>query len=464
MSLSITPVSIIYIVALIYTFCRKSSKKQKYIDLFLFTVFSELFLDLGYIFKLGEYEINYSYISILVTLIYGIICYGVKIKKKNFQYILLIMVVLLVEILYRIASPSEIYSIDHNMIADELFYGKSLVKMEITTYSWISFVKVVFLLFSFIIFVTSYQLELFEKAILRYESFFKGYILFAVVELVINNVVNPNFVRNIILTLFGSGMATARLPYYRMGLHSILLTCREPSLANYALMYCCLSLYWISIEKKEKKINKYIIVAAIVMVLSLSLTGMLYSSILLLIYFVKRENREKNGKKALVLFGTILVFTITFLFSSNRIYQYMMTRLNSIVSFITYVVNNSNSSNIFNIFGGSEVFRAYSMINAIQVFLKTPLFGLGIGTANALSGWLTVLANIGLLGTVIWIMMLNSLFRQMDFCQYKEAFIILMFTFTIQGGISEVLMSGFYQIWLILITLIIQNNRRKRLL
>ena len=76
---------------------------------------------------------------------------------------------------------------------------------------------------------------------------------------------------------------------------------------------------------------------------------------------------------------------------------------------------------------GSSTFRSESIVLALNSFIKTPMFGVGIGTVYCHSMVFQVLANIGLLGTFLALYFYKLMFKNYRFSLLKLAIIFVLF-------------------------------------
>lgn len=461
MNFPITIGTLGYLIFQFYILFRREKAKEKFLSLFIFTSFCEIFLNLGYFFSYGSFEINYAYISIAICTFWGVLLVSRNIVKIKIKYSILFIGVLIVGIIWRCISTNEILGIDHSIDVDELATGTQLVPLKITVYSLIVFVRNVLLIFNLIVFVEVFDDLIFKKIIEKYLPFFRGIILFSVVEFILNNTLNPMLVCNIVRSVLGSGATAVQQPYYRGGLYSILLVCREPSLANYALMFCILTIMWHWTIYKNKKDQILFIIGISMMLLSFSITGILFVMVLSAFLLVRKNIRDKFLKIIALLFGMFFLLFLIRSIMSREVILYFSTRIIRAVHFIKYIIQNPNSGTVFKSFGGaSEVVRLYSIFQTFNVWISSPLIGAGIGTASACSGWVSALANVGVLGIYIWLAFFNKLSKKLSLKNYKITAIIFGMAFTIQGGLLDIFCYLYYFIWLILSAEIITNYRQ----
>lgn len=458
MELSLRPASAFFLIVLGWILLRSEKAKNKYVSLYLFTTFSEIFLNLGYLVKIGSFEVNYSYISLAITAFFGVtiqvkMSKGMRLPIKN---ALLFFMTVIAGLVIRILSPYEIYGIDHSIAADALFNGVSLRHLSITVYSWITLAKIMLVIYTTALLISIYDDNTFKTGFFKYIPIFRTYIIFAVVEFVCNNLIAPTFIRNLVLIIFGAQKASVKIPYYRVGLYSILLTCNEPSLVAYLLFFSCLGILWYGSEKKLSNQTKWIWIGISMMMLSLTLTGLVFSAILIFIML----QRKKRGltKSKCVKITLVLVASIVSALAIPDIISYFNERFLKVVQYIGYLLKNSNSDSVFTTFGGrSEVVRMYSIFSCVTIFFRCPILGAGLGTQTGCSGWLSVLAQVGMLGIFFFSREINCWLKIIN-KKNTIAKSVLLLAFTVQGGMTDILASTYYYIWLILISSILNSS------
>ena len=371
------------------------------------------------------------------------------VNSKNYKpvlYSLPVIIVILIGFVIRTNSNQIILSTDHTMISDQLFMGAKLKQMEITSYSIITFVKFILVSLNFSIFIICFDIKYFLEICRRYNKVMIFFVVFATVEIISNNFISSTLIRDIVLFLFrATGSSTVQVPYYRAGLYSILLTAREPSLAVYELFFAVIILSINAIQKNVFIINSCCIcLACLIMIASLSLTGILFVFTLLLILFVKNFFIEKITKKKMVLLSVLVIsLCVVVVIIPYDVKKYYLDRANNAIYFVKYVFENPNSNEIFTNFGGSEIFRIYSIINNIQCFAQSPWFGVGIGTCTAFSGVAMLLSNIGIFGILSYLFYFLKTFRLIKIKHIKTTMFFIFFINLLQGGIVE-LMCCFY--------------------
>lgn len=452
---SITIATLIFIFLQLYILIKP--KHNKFLHLFTFTAFTEIFMNLGFLFKLGSLEINYSYISVIITFIYGIIHLPLS-KYKKFFPIIPFVIVIILGFLLRSVSSTPIYSTDHTIVADQLFMGGSLVRIRITSYSIIVLFKVMLFLFNLIMLSYFFDKMAFIKIMRNYCTFFKFYIILGIIEFLLNNFVNPTLFRNIILMIFGSSKSIVFIPQFRVGIYTVLLTNKEPSLCMYSLFLCSLGLIW---ENKlfKKHNHLYILISLLLMITSMALTGLLFviSLIIILLYkYLKKISFYRYVQVFLILVIMIAVFIIVI---PSGLKNYYFGRFYNAFSFVKRAIKDPYDPYLFSNYGGSEVFRIYSIINNSYAFSKSPILGVGLGTCTCFSGIVSLLSNLGIVGIICVIHIYKKSFRSMHLKHFKSCTFIIIIMFSLQGGLEDLIASSYIVIWMITMSMIFSPRK-----
>ena len=464
MEVSITIGNIVFLIIQFYIFLRKEDARKKYVSLFVFTAFCEIFYNLGFLFKVGSYEVNLPYISTIVTFIWGIIISIKRIITIRGKYLIFFYISLIIGILWRLVSPSEVIGINHFVQIDSLATGSSMVRLELTGYSFLIFIRTILCSFSLTFFAAAYEKNDFIKIIRKYVPIFKFVIAFAVVEFISNNLIDPNLIRNIVVDIFGRSSGAYLTPSFRGVFYSICLTCWEPSLANYALFFSSSAIFWNMNYSKRKNEYIFILVAALMMLLSMALTGLVFIMTIIALMLFRKNVRDKVVKIFFIAIPTGLITAGFLLISSSEAKVYIISRLVTTGQSIIYMIENPQSLSIFSVFGGaSETLRFFSMFNNLYVWTRSPFIGNGIGTASSCSGWISALANIGIIGIFFLLKIYKGLSNQMGLKDYRLASLLIGAVFTIQGGLVDILCNTYYFIWIVLVAGIISNYRIKKI-
>ena len=180
--------------------------------------------------------------------------------------------------------------------------------------------------------------------------------------------------------------------------------CKEPSHLAIALFF--VSAYDLWAYKNYSLGIKLFWINCLILLVSGSLSSILFVSMLLLfsaIYFrsilihksIKMADYlHINTKFRLFIFTIlscfILICSIVFL-GRVPIISYYFSRISRILTFKTGSIDSITS----------EGMRFNDILGAVNNYLKSPFFGVGVGSSVALSGFLSLLSSVGSLGTFI---------------------------------------------------------------
>lgn len=437
---------------------RNSSFKEIYCKLFFFSIASSLVIDLGYFMKIGNFIIEYNYVFTLITLVFAIISifiYHISINRYSFVFLIfcvLIMGVLLptlFNILYKSVSFDEPWDI-------YIGTGVPLNDVRVTSHSIFLIIRVVFFLIEFITFcslrgennISFYMNKLFKIS---------AFVLFlSLIEMFVSNFIHPMYFREFSFRLFGRSNASYYVPRQAFGIYVPMLFMREPSSFCYTSLFFIINGIALYNDSNSKILKRKTIIVCllyiILLALSKSLSAYIYIlSIFLVVFYISRN-------KALIFLSsiTIIGFVICILLST------MGDRINVLLSSLSSILSNEYN----NLSNSSEVIRIYSIYNNFMLFLNYPIIGCGIGTIYSYSAVVTVLCNIGIIGILLFIIVIkkntNYFFNVEFFSWFSLNIIIVNHLFT--GHMSHLLyLERISYLYLLLKYINIQNNSKKHI-
>ena len=106
----------------------------------------------------------------------------------------------------------------------------------------------------------------------------------------------------------------------------------------------------------------------------------------------------------------ITIIAILSVFSIDIIIKLFGVRINNVLNSISLFDEGIGKLTV-----SSEIVRFYSIYNNLSYFLKSPLFGIGLGVGYSFSGLATTLCNIGILGLILWCGALLSSIKNLQF-------------------------------------------------
>lgn len=230
-------------------------------------------------------------------------------------------------------------------------------------------------------------------------------------EFVIENAFNSLFITDTSIAIFGMVNGQQHSLDLREGLFAIQGTTKEASMYSVSLLYTaiiaiCLLCY-IQSRKEKKKILLYFYQLLILLIINRSMSSFMYAFIAIYTFAYLNPIKLKifNNRKLLVyslmgLISLIIIFPsiISILNTNGYSDNYFISRL----SLSTEELNSFSSGEFSK---SSEGARYIGMYYCMEAFLYRPFFGVGISNLTCLSGLISLLTNIGLIGAYLWLKM-----------------------------------------------------------
>lgn len=399
---------IIYLVLFVVAITCKKVQTFK-LDVLIGCILASLFVNVGNFFLNFSFT-EVGYIVCIVTSIIAWLINSAKhiyVEKKCAYWFVFMTFIIAVGLLHlRISNDMpDVLSMDINM--DQAYYGiKHAKEASLSVYNWIAFRDLI--LFSVVLLM--YKKELSDKKIVNrlLESVRKAFYVFfilASIEFVLNNVVSPTLVRDFVISIMGTmDKAKTYYPEARFGYYGITVFFAEQSYISILLVYYMI--VWKNGINNNKDLIFYILSIAVLFMSGCS-TGILLIPFAIIVFF---KEVIKQKKKTIVnlfeqIFIVVVVFTGVYLIVANPIY--FAEYLNSTIMKVGALLNGGTYTN--NAVLASGATRNYANGIAINAFLQSPLFGVGIGGTRGYGVITGLLATFGLLGVGAFVGYLNSI-------------------------------------------------------
>lgn len=390
--------------------------KNKYISMFILTCIIELNVNAGYMFKINNFEVSYSEFLILVLSVTAIMfmLQNGQLKKNTLLLGLGLLFSIILGLAMLIFLPSKIQIVDYSISWTDFFFaGQNKVNPTISMQSVKMLIRVFLFIISTLPIPTLLNLDSMRFSISEIAKYSKISILWGYAEWLSKNLIGSDIFNQISNKFFGVGSGTALSFSLRNNYYAILGFTREPSYFSETLYLILLLILANIILNNDSK--KWFFAGFVLSLMSMSLSAIIFTSILLLFYFVT-TNIKKSYEKVIVICSltlTMAILSIVFLyiFGGNQIFQenYYFTRICNSINDISLLVNNYRvDTNIT-----SEKIRLTSIVDTFTAFTNRPFLGIGIGTANSHSAVINILSNIGIIGVLMWISYL------MKICSFK---------------------------------------------
>lgn len=441
------PFSIFTIVIIFFIIFKKNSLWEKYINFFTLTVVYEMNKLSGYFIKLGGREIECSDILLMICTILAVyfIYKKGKVKKMQIYLAFFLLLSVFIGIIHTMLVQPVSQIRDYSGNWDSYVYGTS--NLSYAVISWQSVLMtirlILFIIISFtIIYISNEESYKITNKCIKLTKF---HILYAFIEVLTKYTLKVNWMTQLKNFILGVGHSTYISFIVRGSGISINGLTREPSHLSEALFLFIV----LCILSEEIRSNKFWIMLAIfVMLFSMSFSTVMYGFILIILYIYVNQIKIKWNLKMML--GSFIIFTALsiaiYVCLNNDYYS------NRISGFL-------DDANI--IFSGVESFK-YTQITSSKVrllgirktfdaFLERPLFGFGIGTAYCNSGIVSLLSNIGIISTLIWILFcLNIANRKRnDRKTFIKFLIVTILPNIVKGGIG--MLYGSYCLMLVML-------------
>lgn len=407
---------LIYVMSLILS---KKSTVEKYITLIGLLASLELFVNAGYMFSVGEYELLYKEFVLVIVIIYSLFFILTKrIEKKMLLFgILLLNSIIVTEVLLTI-----------NPLNQEILRNSKYIVPEMAIYSLLITLRIVFIILIALALKIVLNRENLVKIVNYIYKFGSLILVVCYTEWVTKNLFKSEIFINVVTDIFGKGRFTVDTILTRGSLHSIQGFMREPAHLTEGIFYCLVLIILSNIEKK--RINKFLLMALPLLLLSGSFSVLIYVGCLFIIYIAK--NRITPVPVSII---TLAIVVIIPFFITTNIFQYYVFRLTNSLNFF-----NANDAALLLT---SEGVRINSIIETFKVFIKRPLFGIGLGMPYSYGFISVFLASVGSFGVILWFQFIFNVFGEVKI-NTKIIFVIIaisvswMFTGNIENAYSIV--------------------------
>lgn len=400
------PFGVALIIVIITTIIISRSSLQLFRNfLILEFIFSIFKLNYGYFFKLGGTEIQYGEIILALVFSSAALHLGVsKINRPTLFHSAVLVLVTITGIIGVWLVPADVSVIGFNNYGgwDGYLRGE-LTNMAPVTFSMQSLLMLARVCFFVIVLVAAKSvltrkdwLQIFELLVLVA----KVMIIFGLFEILIRFALNYDL--NLLLNqIFGRGISTGGALTRLQGLS------REPS--HYALaLFNMMILFMLRMKIRNKFGNEIIWLGLILLIGTLASTFSFFIAVLSALLLFSMINSTTAGK---VHVGNLAIYSLGlllavagFLFYSWSMSSGLMLR---IIEAGVQAQNGLTGAYVIGEDYGSEASRIIGMIESFNSYLARPFFGLGLGTTYCVSGIISILSNVGLLGLIIWFRLLT---------------------------------------------------------
>lgn len=421
---------LLVIVILFTIFLSGKNIKGIYLKLLAFTICLEAYFDVGYFIRIGSYEFSYLEFVLSVLAIFSLVVIITKPMNPNLVMFgfLLIFVITLSNSFLLIAPLQKLiitYGIPWTSQGEIPSFNIQTVKMSLRI------IIIILVSMAAVSLVKKEEIEYLKNVFVKYGILF---LAVGAVEFVAKNLFRSNIINTLIGLIFGTGESTVTFLLQRDDVFSLQGITREPAHFSYALFSFCLVLLFS--KTKIKHFNFLFFTSIAEMMLSRSLGGVLLIVGLLAIYCIVKNK---------MLIGILLISCLSPFVIMSKYFIYYINRWMNVLSFF----NNFHQN-----FAVSEQFRLYSVYVNFKLLPDRPILGLGVGTSYAYGFLPTIIANIGILGFISWLLfMFTGIARMKLTLKNTLVVLILLFLWILTGSLATM-----YSMPLLLAMLMLRNT------
>lgn len=395
----ISPIGICFIVLFVLIKISKRNTCQQFCCFFAITCALSINNLAGYFIRIASIEIGCVDIFLAICTLYAlIISLNRKIKLK-FSVSLVLLGIVFIGFVSGILLPANVMIRDYSSSNWDIVVlgGATLSLPQIGMQSFVMLIKLICFLITASFFKEIHSQSDLNNVKSIVNLSVRIHIVFVLFELISKSLLSYCGITDFIRESFLGGTNIFTGISYRGGLVALYgLTNEASHLAEVIFKYLCIVL----ICREFKHNIVFNLISVFILLLSMSFSAVMYAVCLILIYIL-RSQRPLNNIFAL---GAILI-AVLIAFNALGL-DYYFSRINGFVVDIQTIITNPDSIR-FNEVTSSKV-RLYGILKTFTAYLSRPLFGLGLGTAYCNSGLISLLSNIGLLGTIAWIVYMKS--------------------------------------------------------
>lgn len=410
---------------------RRKPIEQIYSKLFFVSVLFSLVFDVGYVAQISGFVVEYNYLFSIVNLLFAIPVIARHRINNNFSILFVIFAVIITfNTLFVFLLKIGYVSCPHEVVWDHYFgSNSSLPVVYVSKSSFFIICRIIIFLVSFYAFaltLTKDRILIFSKIIYKVSIIV---IVASFIEIFVSSFIDPYVIRKLAYRIFGHSSSTYDISKHIWKIYSPMLFMREPSTYAHSLFFFGINnIFYLQCKSQpDSGLPKLILCAiGVLLLISFSMSALLYFAVLafLLLYCF-------GNKKAIpiAILGIGLIAVAVELMYSNRI--------NNIFSYILqFGVSEPKDLPV-----SSELIRLYSIYNNLVLFVKNPLFGCGVGSIYSFSGVVTLFANIGIIGVVLYSALINNVTNEI-FGVKRFAWLTLLtvfMAFSLTGHMSYIL-------------------------
>lgn len=409
---------------------KLNRKNVLFLKLFSLYVVINLFLGIGYFLKIGEREISYSDVVFFALFVVAIsILWKKPVNGKIYLLLIIFVISCLVSVCLNFVLKYNEYGIPYGQNWDLYFYKRisfSLLKPSKNgLFHLIKIIMTFTVLLTFLLIIDKDTIKEFLKIV----KLFSGIIiLLGIIEFIFKNLLHSSAVNDFYAFVFGVGQSTKKgLGAYSNGIYATIGLRREQSDFSSTISIAgILNLFLYSLDKKKSSflISVLCIVES---VMSIAFTSLLYGALYLSFLFIIIWRKNLKTKIFLSAFAVLALSVGTVLVLKS---SYLSRIKNSFKILFDFNENGTYDIN-------SENIRLYSILYNFKIWLRHPLFGIGLGASYSHGGLSSALVSIGIVGFSLYWITINVVFKKtLNRAIPVIPFLLMNVVYFFRGGID----------------------------
>lgn len=408
-----------FILAALLLFKLKKNKSDYFILTLKTLIVFSLYINIGYFMKIGSFELLYSEILTVLVVLLGTFRVKFSMPKKSIFSVLTLFIVILIgyAVLLNFKNPPMVLPVGGSW--DGYFIGREyLLQARFGSSHYLRLIRIVLFICLLYVFDRTLDKKMMlniKKFVVNSAIFFAG---FGLIEQIIK-ISGSNIISELTTRFFGEVGSHLTWIAVRGGLPVLQGLTLEPG--HYAQSFIpAILILFLDENFTEKKRFFCFILFSYVIFFSGSFAGVAIVFFMAMLYLF--SNKDFFLPKLFFYFLSMILALVVIGKTQPLMFQYYTLRITS------FFRGNS--------IGTSEGVRMTSLESAINLFKAHPYFGVGLGTTDV-SGFIpTLLANVGIVGSAFWFVLMINGFKK---AKLQNVFwlVTLMLLFFFIGGMKN---------------------------
>lgn len=407
------PFSAVLVVLWFFCFLKSRGTRELLFNIVLLTASIELFVEVGYFVRMGDFGISYRRASEAVMFfvsLFALSKYSIK-KNKILKYAIGLSTISILAILLLIVFPSNVLV---GTITDdwtEIITQQSWMSHpEISIFVLQEYIQMLIYVATLLAIYSSFREEDYFRLLDMFARITKFVLFLGIMEFIVKYVFRFLDYGKFLDLVFGYRSSTTIIARIRgFGVELQGLT-QEASHYSYMLFIATVILISQNAISKSKRDYKWIFTGIMLMVFCMAFSSVLYISALAFIYMLYRWNSTQDGNaiiKRRLFVAALIVGAIILILSFNPAslptspQDFLSRRIASLFQEKDVILSGYWQVDKTALEWSNRV-RLLSIFITLKAFLYRPLFGYGLGTITCFGATAMMLAGTGIFGVYYW--------------------------------------------------------------